>query len=196
MFDLFNKLVNRAKTLNIPALKNPPKIEWIKCVEDYATTAFAASFSRTAAGRIAGYDIIMKAEDGRFFTRQKWDKQPVWHTSENGNNKTYYAPALDKALKTALNQGLKTQPAAYTIFSQNMGVHSMRHFIAMNGTDEQFARVDEEYPMIPSGFTDYHTPEDYDEKNPHFANFLRRKSYVPFYLDEKRNTAPEQNPKP
>lgn len=76
----------------------------------------------------------------------------------------------------------------------------MRYFMIWNATDEQLKNLDRDYPSAPIGFSDYHTPEDFDESHPHFANYLRRKGYEPFRLRFKddlsiaRETRKEEQP--
>ena len=183
MVNIFNRMARHIRQSFDGLSEDMPKIEWIKAVDSYATVAFAARYSFKAAAKISGADIIIKAEDGRFFTRKKWDKKPVWHGKVEGEQKTFRSPYLDTILAQALEQGMTSQPSAHDIFSQTCGPGSMRYFMIWNASDEDFKNLDRDYPAAPNGFNDYHTPEDYDDSHPHFAAYLRKRGYVPFRLN-------------
>lgn len=62
-----------------PLGQERPEIDWVKSVECYSSMAFAFSKSSALGQKLTGQDVIMKAQDGRFFKRNKWDETPVWH---------------------------------------------------------------------------------------------------------------------
>jgi len=167
-----------------------PKIVWVKAVENLQAFNFIKTYNTQAAEKIKGVDIIMKAEDGRFFTRMKYDNKPVWHGEVEGERKTFISPVLDTVLADAFANGMTPTLSRNDVFATIM---AQRRNIIMSGSQKSFETLDRDVPRMPREFSDFNTPEDYDQSHPEFAAYLRRSGLTPFKITPSNSYAKTDN---
>ncbi|MBU0800844.1 MAG: hypothetical protein KKA05_07540 [Alphaproteobacteria bacterium] len=199
MLGLFEKFRQAVSHRIDPLAETQPAIEWVKWVHNDSLAAFVGRSAPTAYKSIAKVaslsgQLLIKTKDGDLYKFYCDSANPQWHGLINGEAKQFRSAYLDNVVDNALQRGLRQQPSAHEIFTSIMSPHSTRMFILWNGTDEQVARIDEDYPSAPAGFKDHHSPADLAEKHPQFAAYLIRKGLGPFWYDRGYDAAPEAKP--
>jgi hypothetical protein len=199
MRGLFEKFRTAVSHRIDPLAETQPAIEWVKWVHNNSLAGFVARTAPTAHASIAKVaslsgQILVKTKDGDLYKSYCDSAHPQWRGIINGESKEFRSAYLDGVVNQALQRGLRQQPSAHEIFSSMMGPHSMRMHIIWNGTDEQFARLEDDYPCPPAGFRDVHTPADLADNHPQFAAYLIRKGLGPFWYDRGYDPVPEAEP--
>ena len=189
---------------NDPLKETQPEIEFIRWTESHSLIAFAGRHSIRAAGKLAGMGgkICIRTTDGEVF--QRYGSEQKWKGPEKYGSEGFHSKYLDDWLSHALDNGLEKQRSAYDISSALMSPHGMRMWTIWNGSDEEFAKIDENYPSPPTSFSTGHdgvAPEDYEETNPYFAAYLVKQNWHPWRPElnghgskagVKSNPAPDQ----